>query len=62
LDQSIKSEGIESEKIINSESIFIEKKFNINDRIEVQIDNCSEDKQILGSFRNEIFSKYSRDY
>jgi hypothetical protein len=62
LDQSIKSEGIESEKIINSESIFIEKKLNINDRIEVQIDNCSEDKQILDSFRNEIFSKYSKDY
>jgi hypothetical protein len=62
LDQSIRSESIESEKINSSENIFFEKKLNINDRIEVQIDNCSEDKQLLDSFRNEIFSKYSRDY
>jgi hypothetical protein len=47
LDQSLQSESIESEKIINSERILIEEKPIINDRIEVQIDNCLEDKHVL---------------
>jgi hypothetical protein len=41
LDQSFQSESIESE------NIFIEEKPIINDRIEVQIDNCVEDKHLL---------------
>jgi hypothetical protein len=47
LDQSIQSESIESQNIINSEKILIEEKPIIYDRIEVQIDNCLEDKHLL---------------
>ncbi|HEY6436713.1 MAG TPA: hypothetical protein VIY47_08985, partial [Ignavibacteriaceae bacterium] len=40
---------VESENIINSENILIEEKSIINDRIEVQNDNCLKDKHLLDS-------------
>jgi hypothetical protein len=47
LDRSLQSESIKSQIIINSENVLIEEKPIINDRIEVQIDNCLEDKHLL---------------
>jgi hypothetical protein len=57
LDQSLQLESIESENVINGENILIEVKPIFNDKIEVKIDNCFDDKNLwvvleIRSFRS----------